>query len=152
EQELRWVVGEEAVDRYWSGDWETALARADELIDQAEAGSTHYMELPCRSVRASIRLARGDENGADEDSARALELGRAQKDLQAIAPALARRAVVLIGLGRPDGASRLVDEALELPFYYAELVDLASALTDLGQAGDLLRRAEEIPTTPWRGA
>ena len=51
-QQLRWVLGEEAVDRYWRGDWETALARVDEFMAEVEAGSPHYQEPVCRWVRA----------------------------------------------------------------------------------------------------
>jgi tetratricopeptide (TPR) repeat protein len=151
-RQLRWVVAEEAVDGYLRGDWETALARAEELIAGAKAGVPHYMETPSRIVRASIGLARGDDGGADEDSARALELGRAQKDLQALTPALAARAFVLVAIGRPDEATLLVDEALGLPFHYSELIDLAWALTDLGRGEELLGRADEIARTPWRDA
>ena len=63
ERQLRWVLGEEAVDRYWRGDWKTALALSDEFIAEVESGSPHYHGVGCRFVRASIPLARGDVTG-----------------------------------------------------------------------------------------
>ena len=119
QQQLRWVLGEEAVDRYWRGDWETALACVDEFMAEVEAGSPHYQEPACRWVRGRIALARGDLSGADEDSARNVELAREQKDLQVLAPALAQRAVALIALGRSAEVSGLVDELLALPLHYS---------------------------------
>lgn len=152
ERQLRWVVGEEAVDRYWRGDWKTALALSDEFIAEVESGSPHYMESGCRLVRASIRLARGDEPGADEDSARGLDLGREQKDLQAFAPMLALRARILLVLGATVEAAGLVDEVLAQPLHYASVVDLAWALTDLQRTDELLSRADEPGPTRWLDA
>ena len=149
ERQLRWVVGEEAVDRYWRGDWKTALALSDEFIAEVESSSPHYMESGCRFVRASIRLARGDEAGADEDSARGVDLGREQKDLQAFAPMLALRARILLALEGTAEAAALVDEVLAQPLHYAAVVDLAWALTDLQRTEELLSRAEELGPTPW---
>ena len=149
ERQLRWVMGEEAVDRYWRGDWKTALALSNEFIAEVENGSPHYMESGCRFVRASIRLACGDEPGADEDSARGLDLGREQKDLQAFAPMLALRARILLALGATVEAAGLVDEVLAQPLHYASVVDLAWALTDLQRTDELLSRADEPGPTRW---
>ena len=107
------------MDRYWRGDWETALARVDEFMAEVEAGSSHYQEPACRWVRVCIALARGDLSGADEDSARNVDLAREQKDLQVLAPALAQRAVALIALGRSAEVSDIVDELLALPLHYS---------------------------------
>ena len=148
QQQLRWVVGEEAVDRYWRGDWETALARVDEFMAEVEAGSPHYQEPVCRWVRVYIALARGDLSGADEDSARNVDLAREQKDLQVLAPVLAQRAVALIALGRSAEASELVDELLALPLHYSSFIDLAWALTDLGRGGEFEQRAADTHSTP----
>ena len=152
QQQLRWVLGEEAVDRYWRGDWETALACVDEFMAEVEAGSPHYQEPACRWVRGRIALARGDLSRADEDSARNVEIAREQKDLQILAPALAQRAVTLIALGRSAEVSGLVDELLALPLHYSAFIDLAWALTDLGRGGEFERRAADTHSTPWLSA
>jgi hypothetical protein len=149
-QQLRWVVGEEAVVEYWRGDWETALARANEFISEVEGGSPHYVETACRWVRGTIRLARGAAADADEDSARMLELGREQKDLQALVPGLAHRASTLIRLGRSAEAAELVDEVLGLPLHYSSFIDLAWALADLHRGGEFVERAEDFHPSPWR--
>ena len=149
QQQLRWVLGEEAVDRYWRGDWETALASVDEFMAEVEAGSPHYQEPICRWVRAGIALARGDLSGADEDSTQNVELAREQKDLQVLAPVLAQRAFVLIALGRSAEASELVDELLGLRLHYSSFIDLAWALTDLGRGGEFEQRAAHVHSTPW---
>jgi tetratricopeptide (TPR) repeat protein len=149
QEQLRWVLGEEAVNRYLRGDWETALACVEEFMAQVEAGSPHYQEPGLRWVRTSIALARADLAVADEDSARSVEIAREQKDLQVLAPVLAQRAVALIALGRSAEASDVVDELLALPLHYASLIDLAWALTDLGRGGDFEQRAADAHSTPW---
>ena len=112
-QPLRWVTGEEAVDRYWRGDWEAALALVSEFIAEVEARIA--ITRSGRQVGACQHPARSrNAPGADEDSARAVELAREQKDLQVLAPALALRAFVLVSLGRTAEASDLVDEVLAL--------------------------------------
>ncbi len=149
-QQLRWVLGEEAVDRYWRGDWEASLACVEEFMAETEAGSPHYQEPLCRWVRAYIALARGDVSRADEDSARNIDLAREQKDLQVLAPALAQRAFVLVALGRSTEASDLVDELLALPLFYSSFIDLAWAVTGLGRGGEFEQRAADTHSTPWR--
>ena len=152
QQQLRWVLGEEALDRYWRGDWETALARVDEFMAEIETGSPHYQEPLCRWVRGHIALARGDMSGADEDTARTVDLAGEQKDLQVLAPALAQRAFALIALGRSAEASGVVNELLALPLHYSSFIDLAWALSDLGRGAEFEQRAADIHSTPWRSA
>jgi tetratricopeptide (TPR) repeat protein len=83
-------------DLFMSGRWDDALALADEEIACAEAGSAHYAEPIWRTLRASIRLARGDRAGASADSALAIQLARRTKDPQSLAPSLAMRARILV--------------------------------------------------------
>ena len=80
---------------YWCGRWDDAVARAESLF--TERRSLTYLEAWLRVVRGQVRLARGDTEGALEDSARGLERARAAKDTQVLYPALAFRGRALAG-------------------------------------------------------
>ena len=104
QQHLRWVLGEEAVtgtgaatgkrrSLAWTNSW--PRSRPARLITWSRhAGGC-----------APISARSGRPSGADEDSARNVEMAREQKDLQVLAPGLARGAFVLIALGRSAEAS-----------------------------------------------
>ena len=134
------------------GEWDKALAVLDALVSEAESGSSDYTDALVYSVRAWIRLAHGDDGGADSDSARAAELARAS-DAQAQAGAFTIRAAVAIALGNLDEAEACAAELLELgpvvvvalgtPF--PTLADVAWAFRDLGR-GDELKAAMLDPT------
>jgi hypothetical protein len=125
---------------YTEGRWDEAMALANELIAAADAGNRDYWDASLLSLRASIRLARGDAAGADRDSKRAAELARAS-DLQAQADAYCVRAAVALAAGRRDEAEVLASEltalgpamvaALCSPF--PTLVDVAWVFRDLGR-------------------
>jgi hypothetical protein len=145
---LDWVTGEEAVDAYLRGDWSTALERAEAVIAAAERGVRGYMESAARVVRADIRAARDEDRGADEDSARALELARGQQDPQALAPSLACRAVLSLMWGRVAAASQLFDELTRGPLHYSAMLAAAWMAVDLRRTGEL-PLADAGATTPW---
>ena len=66
---------ERAVDEFLTGAWTEASTRAEEFLAEVEGGQPHYMEVGCAGTRASqIRVARGDFDGALEDSERVLAL------------------------------------------------------------------------------
>jgi hypothetical protein len=93
-------------------------------------------------VRARIRLARGDVDGAVEDSARALEFARRTQEPAALCEGLALRARVLAETARRDEAALVVDELLArlgTPGILASFwtADLADALVELGRTSDL---------------
>ena len=69
----RVVRAEGAGWAYLEGRWDEAVAIVDELSAAAEAGDRHYTDAIMLSLRAWIRLARGDTTGADRDSAHAVE-------------------------------------------------------------------------------
>ena len=150
---LRHLKGEQGWDFWWAGRWDEALSRADEMIAAVEGGSSHQMASACYLLRGLIRLARSDPAGADADSARALELGRAGKDPQNLYPILGSRARVLIELGRRDEGERLVDELLSLwvakPYVpNSVVVDLAACLFELGRSSPVLPTAPTL-ASPW---
>jgi hypothetical protein len=64
-------------------------------------------------VRALVRLARGDNDGALADTARSVARAREVKDAQNLCPTLALRAFVLLSTGQADPARRLATEVLE---------------------------------------
>jgi hypothetical protein len=136
------------------GNWTAAMERADAVIADAEGGAPRYMESAARIVRATIRFACDDQVGAHEDGERAVELARGQKDPQALAPALANRAVMLIYSDLREAAAQLIDEVVARrgSVYWSALLDLAWALFNLGRADELLQRADVLVTSPWSEA
>jgi hypothetical protein len=67
---LRWLQLERAPGCYWSGRWDEAMAIADTVAVEAAGGARHLLECECRIWRGRIRLARGELDGALQDSAR----------------------------------------------------------------------------------
>ncbi len=95
------------------GRWDEAMDAADRFIDES-AVDPHYQESTARTVRATVRLARGDVVGADTDSAAALDQARQAKDPQVLLPALITRIVVERHLGHTHASGRLGDEVTRL--------------------------------------
>jgi class 3 adenylate cyclase len=108
----RWFQGQHVNHAYQFGRWDNAAALADDFLAEVEAGSPHYLAHACHFVRAEIRIARDDREGAVADVERALDLVRLSKDPQAVYPAIAACANVLLESDRPDRAGELVDEYL----------------------------------------
>jgi class 3 adenylate cyclase/tetratricopeptide (TPR) repeat protein len=148
---LHWLAAERVYEHYWRGNWEDALLASEAFLGESDAG---YGEHAGRSVRAWIRLARGDPGGALEDSTGALEFARRAKDAAALCPALATNARVLAESGRNDEASVIVDDLLDLwaaggvvaSFWVA---DLAEALQQLGRGDELARLGTAGVPTRW---
>jgi hypothetical protein len=109
------------------------------------------MEGYCRDVRARICLARDEVAEAIGESGKALDLARASNQPQMLCPALAVRARVLAADGREADAAEAVDELFELWDEKLNLVpasswvvDLASALEQLGRGDELRERADRV--------
>jgi len=109
---IRWHRAEEVMHDYWEGSWNEALARADDFIREAEAGSGHYMQSACHQFRAAIQLARGAPELAVAEARRATELARAVKDPQTLNPTLAFEARAELAVGRREAATQVADELL----------------------------------------
>jgi class 3 adenylate cyclase len=137
---VRFARSEAAAWAYLDGRWDEGIAMADELIAAAEGGSAHYSDAVTFSLRAWMRLARGDEAGADRDSERAVVLARVS-DVQAQSYAYNVRAAVALAARNRDEADGLASElvaigpgmvgALNMPF--PTLVDVAWVFRDLGR-------------------
>ncbi len=155
---IRWQRAEHVFHCHWQGRWDEALATADEFVREVEAGSSHYMESACRSIRGSIRLARGDPAAALADAARATEVARGTRDPQVLNPALAFEARATLAVGDREGAGAIASELLTAwsktgvrPTH--ESVDGAWALRDLGRSDELAEVHESAPgTTSWHEA
>ena len=110
---LRFLRGHSAQYAYWGGRWRDALKSAGEFLAEIEAGSPHYEENQNRNVRALMRLARDDVDGALDDTEKSLARAREVKDAQNLCPTLAVRAFVLLSTGEPDAARSLAVEVVE---------------------------------------
>jgi class 3 adenylate cyclase/tetratricopeptide (TPR) repeat protein len=151
----RWLRGAHPTILYHEGRWDEAIVAADDFIAEAEAGIPHYQEMEARDVRGWIRLARGDVDGALDDSARSLDMARGAKDPQALYPALGERARILFLSGRRPEARAIIDELLGI--VAADGPDLTMATwiipaalvlrPDRGAA--LIELAGAAPPTPW---
>ncbi|MBA3716650.1 MAG: AAA family ATPase [Actinobacteria bacterium] len=144
----RWTRAELVMLNHLGGRWDDAVRGADDFLVEAEAGSPHYMEAPCRSTRGTISIARGDVDGGLDDTAGGLECARAIKDPQVLYPALSSHAAALVSVGRLTDAAPVVDELLGewragtrryLPASWAP--PLAASLGALGRDEDFLEAA-----------
>ncbi|HET6945691.1 MAG TPA: AAA family ATPase [Gaiellaceae bacterium] len=144
---------------YWSGRWDDALVCAEEFLTETEAGSPHYEENQNRNVRALVRLARGDLEGALADTTRSVVRARQVKDAQNLCPTLAVRAFVLLSAGDPDAARDLAREVVAGWGGVEDVVltwggvGAVAALDALGDVGPL-RALEEgrSSRSPWLAA
>ena len=155
----RWVVVDRVRECYASGLWDEAVAAADEFIAAVENGSPHYLEAPCRSIRAVIRLGRGDPAGAGDDAVRALEAGRRAKDIQVLGPALWAMATLSLAEGRAEASRAFASELLVGSpagvwnlLEWACLCDFAWVIVELGQEAELAAILRERPSTSWSEA
>jgi tetratricopeptide (TPR) repeat protein len=144
---VRWLLPQQALVAVALGDWHRAeelLAQYAGLISSSEG---HYLEGQMHLLRASMAQARGDIPAALASAERSLAHSRVAKDPQALGPALAAYARVLVEADREEDAGPLVDELLTLtdddgaPLYFGWLIDLGWLLHDLG-------RPEQPPPTP----
>jgi class 3 adenylate cyclase/tetratricopeptide (TPR) repeat protein len=155
----RFLRGHSAQYAYWSGRWDDALVFAEEFLAETEAGSPHYEENQNRNVRALVRLARGDLEGALDDTARSVMRAREVKDAQNLCPTLAVRAFVLLSTGEPDIARELAREVVDgwegvedVVFTWGG-VGAVVAIAALGDDGPLSALdAERSSAGPWLAA
>jgi class 3 adenylate cyclase/tetratricopeptide (TPR) repeat protein len=152
----RWDRGVLVHREYDLGMWDEALAGADAFLADVEAGSPHYLAAQCYSVRAEIRLGRGQVDAAAEDVDRALELGRRAKDPQLIHQVLAGTAHVLLDVGDAERAAELAGEFLASlhagrgnDFGASSLHVLSWTLAADGRGGELAAAVEPLLRLPW---
>ena len=139
------------------GRWDEALAGANQWIAKVDEGIIDYTDPTMLGLRATIRLMRGDAQGAAADSRRAVELAR-RSDIQAQAQTYPVRARVAIEAGELDEARALALELRALAdrlmpalnFPWPTLTDVAWVFVDLGMDDELRGLLDDIPfATPW---
>jgi class 3 adenylate cyclase/tetratricopeptide (TPR) repeat protein len=159
-------IGGEASARYsdaawigylcWLGEWDEAMRLADEYIAECEAGRPQYGEDGVRDMRALIRHARGESEGASADMDIAISLARAASEPHSLVPVLIHSGLISLELGRRDEADARVTEVLTDPtrtFLILYTVELATLMKQLGRASELRPLLEDFPTqTPWHQA
>jgi tetratricopeptide (TPR) repeat protein len=145
-------AGSAVAHRYFAGEWDDALARAEKVIAESEQGARFYQMGGIYAFRGVVRLARGDDEGAEADAERSVELVRPLGDPQAVNPDLAMAAFILISVGNRQRADETVTEALEslrplrhLGFAVMESPSLAWTALMLGREAELVAEFEREP-------
>jgi class 3 adenylate cyclase/tetratricopeptide (TPR) repeat protein len=139
------------------GEWDRAMAEADELIADFAAGKPHYLASQVYADRGQIRVARGDLAGAHDDAQQALTYARGAADPQALLPALANVALIESATGYDQAVPDLVDEFIDTfppgPRFGAEigLGHRIAWLVALGRAEEFIERIR-LMDTPWATA
>jgi class 3 adenylate cyclase/tetratricopeptide (TPR) repeat protein len=150
----RWFRAVPVHCEYESGAWDDAIARVDAFIAEVEAGSPHYLASPCYADRAHIRLACGDEAGAQADADQALALAMRIKDPQALFPAVATAAHVAVESGKSPGRSteQFLDAVRAgggLGFAIASVHVLAWTMTRAGRGLEVANALDQFGENPW---
>ncbi len=151
-----WTLPELALLDFRAGKWAEAAAIVEQYL--ATKSGAHYLESVARGILAEVLMGRGDEAGAIAESSRAVEFARSAKDPQNLYPALASRARLLAGVGRPQEAGDLLAELTTLLSERAYLptawvLDVAFAVEDLGRPVDTATLIfGQEPRTRWLDA
>lgn len=107
---LEWFDAERIGRRARDGDWDGAIADADEWL--ASRKHPVYPTIGVRSTRALLRHARGDSAGALDDVAQIEREARAAGDPQTLIPTLAGAAFILLEEGDAAAARARAEEAI----------------------------------------
>jgi hypothetical protein len=94
------------------GEWDLCLERANALVRVVEEGSPRYGAANAYGRRGMIRLARGNDDVALADTARALELARPVEESQLLFMVLLDAVRAHVETGDEAAASALFDETL----------------------------------------
>jgi hypothetical protein len=147
--EVTWFTGERAIENWWRGRWDEALADAHAVLE-ASAREPHFMAVVGLWVRALVRLARDDVAAAHADSAEALRLARAHGGQVSVFPRVSRIHTCL-AVGAEDEAHAAADEILA-----DGTVDwpsgTAAAFAALGRGEELLARPPAPANAGWEEA
>ena len=147
---MAWADTQQMDELYWTGAWSELLPRVEEMIEMTRSAAPVLMVIDAYIFRARLRLARGNVEGALEDSARLLEHAQAQGDPQVSFPALATRGQVLYEAGEEEEAGAAVDELLarwrESPSSAAGpwVAEIAHVLEGLGRGAELAEASAQV--------
>ncbi len=154
---VRFTRGNRIWVDFMLGRWDRALEHADEFIAECEAGSPHTQESNVRTVRAMIREARGDPEGALEDVRIAVDISRDRVDRGSFVGALAMLCSRLAAQGQIDTAREVVDELVPIVRVFGphgaltQLAPFADVL-DLGSLDEALSESTAVSAPRWREA
>jgi class 3 adenylate cyclase/tetratricopeptide (TPR) repeat protein len=133
---------------FFFGRWNDALRALDEFIAACEAGASHANEASMRGLRGTIRLVRGDADGALSDHRLGLEIARRQDDPLNLSEALGVCAATLADRGDLEGARSLVDElipTIRRTGFARGVPALLPCIDELGVAETILEAMETVP-------
>jgi class 3 adenylate cyclase/tetratricopeptide (TPR) repeat protein len=156
EFQRRFLRGARGGGFWFRGQWDEALAHAEAFIAES-AASPHYLEGGNLRVRAEIKFARDDTEGALADGERAAAIARAALDPQAIFPSLFLHCDLLFRAGRTERARDVSAEIVErldagLQPSNVPLPHFVPALAELMGPETVRRLMATLPNTPWRRA
>ncbi|MEX2614309.1 MAG: hypothetical protein WD380_12090, partial [Gaiellaceae bacterium] len=154
-QGLRFFRGSMVWLDWVRGRWDDALENANRFVADCDAGSPHVDEGYVRLNRASIRLGRGDVEGALADHTRARALAR-----EAYPDVVAAVAAVSAGnyaeLGRWDDARQLVHELIPVIRAHPDAAGWESMVAPyaehLGVREELREIVAAAPSNAWNDA
>jgi hypothetical protein len=150
-------AGAAVAHRYFAGEWDDALRRAEAALAADAQGARYYQTAAMHAFRGLIRVARGDVEGAETDAEHAVEIAREVRDPQALYPDLAMAAAIFVSVDNVRRAEQTVTEAVEgldelrvLGFAALELPYLAWATLTAGRHADLASMIDrESFKSPW---
>jgi class 3 adenylate cyclase/tetratricopeptide (TPR) repeat protein len=135
-------------NQYWRGNWDKSRLLAADFMANSEAGYPPHGEDTVLEIRARMLHARGDDEQAAPELARAVSLALASRSPDNWVPVLVCAAKISLELGRRDEAERYVIDVLEDPSHTSlnmSTVELATLTTELGRADELRRLLEASP-------
>ncbi len=110
---LQWFDGVLADHHYRVGNWVEAARLADSFLAAVNAGSPNVVAYQVYVVRAELRVATGDLEGARGDAEAALLAGRGAGEVQALGYALSAAAHVFASTGASERAVVVARELLD---------------------------------------
>jgi class 3 adenylate cyclase/tetratricopeptide (TPR) repeat protein len=141
---------------YRRGDWTEAFELAERAIGPIEGGSPHYSGPQAYLIRALIRLARDDADGAIADAEKALALVGEAAELQQLSFVLPTSAYVFALADDSDRAvaslrefMRVLQSGPTMGFAANTLPVAAIAALRFGLEGELMAALKAHPETPW---
>jgi len=138
---------------YLRGRWDEALEALEAFIAESEAGAGHRLVRDCYLLRAYIRLARGDTEGALADLERAgtVELDPTDHHVSGVD---GHRATVLLETGRRSEANEVVDAAVAMAAHHPVVVNppLLDVLHRLGRVDEVAEAVGAMPDGPYARA
>ena len=140
----RWARANLAAGHFEQGDWDEALRLVEAFIAEVESGLPHAQEDACRMIRAEIRLARDDVEGALADLQLAVDISLGR---ESTSRTLAKVARVLLDAGRAEDGAAAFEELLgfaDADPGPVEAFEVACVARELGREEDVRDRLERL--------